>query len=258
MADPATFAIPCPRRAIAARALAALALLVAVSIAPPRAQAQEKVDLELILMVDGSGSIDDDEFILQRLGYAQAFRNPRVAAAIRNGALRKIAVSYVEWTGPFLQIPIIEWTVLHDEASIEAFATQLEVGPRELYTGGTAVGNAILYGGQSIKSNKFASKRRVIDVSGDGPTNRGFPAAIARDQMVAQGYTINGLPILSNYPGLDIFFLDNVIGGPGAFAIPARTFKDFNSAILTKLIREIALFDTPRGTQTAAREASER
>lgn len=216
------------------------------------AQDRQKVDLELILMVDGSGSIDDDEFILQRLGYAKAFRNPRVAAAIRNGPLRKIAVSYVEWTGPFLQVPIINWTVLHDNASIEAFATQLEVGPRELFSGGTAVGNAILYGAQSIDANAFQGSRRVIDVSGDGPTNRGMPAALARDQVVARGFTINGLPILSNYPGLDMFFLDNVIGGPGAFSIPAKSFKDFNSAILTKLIREIAGRDDLKASQAAA------
>jgi hypothetical protein len=257
-ADFANFTRPCLRRAVGTRVLAALVLLMAVSFVQPHALAQEKVDLELILMVDGSGSIDDDEFILQRLGYAKAFRNPRVAAAIRNGPLRRIAVSYVEWTGPFLQVPIIEWAVLHDKASIETFATQLEIGPRELFSGGTAVGNAILYGAQSIKSNKFSGKRRVIDVSGDGPTNRGFPAALARDQVVAQGYTINGLPILSNFPGLDVFFLDNVIGGPGAFSIPARTFKDFNSAILTKLIREIAGIDAPRGAETAARKTVER
>ncbi|MEE8140834.1 MAG: DUF1194 domain-containing protein, partial [Alphaproteobacteria bacterium] len=134
----------------------------------------------------------------------------------------------------------------------EAFATRLEIGPRELYTGGTAVGNAILYGAQSIESNNFAGKRRVIDISGDGPTNRGFPAALARDQAVAQGYTINGLPVLGNYPGLDVFFLDNVIGGPGAFSIPARTFKDFNAAILSKLIREIAAVGTPGRAQAAA------
>ncbi len=248
-----------PGRALLGRALATLALviLMALTVAPGPAQAQEKVDLELILMVDGSGSIDDDEFILQRLGYAKAFRNPRVTAAIRNGPRHKIAVTYVEWTGPFLQVPIIDWMVLHDIASVEAFATQLEIGPRELFTGGTAVGNAILYGAQSIRSNKFTGKRRVIDISGDGPTNRGFPAALARDQVVAEGHTINGLPILTNFPDLNIFFLDNVIGGPGAFSIPAQTFKDFNSAILTKLIREIATLDTPPATQTASQERSQ-
>lgn len=237
----------------AARVFTLLALVAAQTAVLPQARAQEKVDLELILMVDGSGSIDDDEFILQRMGYAKAFRNHRVASAIRNGPLGKIAVAYVEWTGPFLQVPIIDWVVLHDQASIEAFSTQLEVGPRELFSGGTAVGNAILYGAQSIKANKFLGTRRVIDVSGDGPTNRGFPAALARDQAVAQGCTVNGLPILTNYPGLDVFFLDNVIGGPGAFSIPAKTFKDFNSAILTKLIREIAGGIPPSGSQAAAR-----
>lgn len=231
-----------------------IAVLGALAAFPTHALAQDKVDLELILMVDGSGSIDDDEFILQRLGYAKAFRNPRVVAAIRNGPLHKIAVSYVEWTGPFLQVPIINWTVLHDKTSIEAFATQLEVGPRELFSGGTAVGNAILYGAQSIDANRFKGTRRVIDISGDGPTNRGMPAAIARDQVVARGFTVNGLPILSNYPELDVFFLDNVVGGPGAFSIPAKSFKDFNAAILTKLIREIAGRATPAQRQAAARD----
>jgi hypothetical protein len=229
-----------------------LILALMICLIGPGAQAQQKVDLELILMVDGSGSIDDDEFILQRLGYAKAFRNPRVGAAIRNGALGKIAVSYVEWTGPFLQISIVPWTVLGDKASIESFATRLEVSPRELFTGGTAVGNAILYGAQSIKSNKFQGKRRVIDISGDGQTNRGYPAALARDQVVAQGNTVNGLPILNNDPELDVFFLTNVIGGPGAFSIPAKTFKDFNSAILNKLIREIAAAPNGNARQAAA------
>jgi hypothetical protein len=229
-----------------------LGALLGLFAADPEAQAQEKVALELILMVDGSGSIDDDEFILQRLGYAKAFRNPRVGAAIRNGPLGKIAVSYVEWTGPFLQIPVIQWTVLRDQTSIEAFSTRLEISPRELFTGGTAVGNAILYGAQSIQSNKFQGKRRVIDISGDGQTNRGYPAALARDQAVAQKNTVNGLPILNNDPELDVFFINNVIGGPGAFSIPAKTFRDFNLAILNKLIREIAGISAPRRHQAAA------
>lgn len=243
---------PTPRPRRRSPALLAVALLGALALLGAPVQAQEKVDVELILMVDASGSIDDDEFILQRLGYAKAFRNPQVMSAIRNGPLGKIAVSYVEWTGPFLQVPIVDWTVLSDSASVEAFATRLEAGPRELFSGGTAVGNAILFGGQSIRANKFEGKRRVVDISGDGPTNRGFPAAIARDQVVAQGVTVNGLPILTNYAGLDVFFLDNVVGGPGAFSIPAKTFKDFNAAILTKLIREIA------GTGDAVPQAAER
>jgi len=202
--------------------------------------AQQKVDLELILMVDGSGSVDDDELLLQRLGYAQALRNPRVISAIGSGPLGRIAIAYVEWSGAVLKVPIVPWTVLSDRASIEAVARRLEKEPRVLYGGGTAIGNAILYGARSLDSNAFDGKRWVVDLSGDGPDRDGLPAIFGRDQAVAQGITVNGLPILGEFAGLNIFFLDNVIGGPGAFSIPARTFKDFNSAVLTKLIREIA------------------
>lgn len=240
-----------------ARALFCAVLISFALLAPSAARAQEKVDLVLILMVDASGSIDDDEFILQRMGYARAFRNPRVLNAIRSGALGKIAISYVEWTGPFLHAPITPWTVLSDAASMEKFAGILENTPRELFTGGTAVGNAILYGAKSIASSGFEAARRVIDVSGDGPVNRGIPAEFARDQVVAQGFTINGLPILSNYVELDAYFLDNVIGGPGAFSIPARNFRDFDAAVLAKLIREIADLDEAGTIQAVSAEGTE-
>ncbi len=220
--------------------------------AQAKPQGQIKVDLELILMVDGSGSVDDEEYRLQRLGYAQALRNPRVLGAIRNGPLGRIALAYVEWSGADLKVPIVDWTLLSDADSVLGFAKQLEVKPRELYSGGTAVGDAIVYGAQSLWSNGFQGKRRVIDISGDGPDRDGLPAALGRDQAVAQGNTINGLPVLGeDFPGLDIFYLDNVIGGPGAFSIPARSFKDINSAVLTKLIREIAGISGPRHIQRA-------
>jgi len=219
-----------------------LALLVVISaplLAAPAA-AQQKVDLELILMVDGSGSVDDKEFVLQRLGYVRALRNPRVISAIGSGPLGRIAIAYVEWSGADLKVPIVPWTLLSDKASIAAVADRLEREPRVLYGGGTAIGDAILYGVRSLATNAFQGKRRVIDLSGDGPDRDGLPAVFGRDQAVAQGITVNGLPILGEFDNLDIFFLDNVIGGPGAFSILAKTFKDFNSAILTKLIREIA------------------
>ena len=224
---------------LVARALLLLVVILSPLLEAPAA-AQQKVDLELILMVDGSGSVDDDEYLLQRLGYARALRNPRVISAIRNGPLGRIAIAYVEWSGPDLKVPIVPWTVLSDKASIEAVAKRLEKEPRVLYGGGTAIGDAILYGARSLAANAFEGKRRVIDLSGDGPDRDGLPAIFGRDQAVARGLTVNGLPILGEFPGLDVFFLDNVIGGPGAFSIPARTFKDFNSAVLTKLIREIA------------------
>jgi hypothetical protein len=199
------------------------------------------VDLELILMADGSGSVDQEEFLLQRQGYARALRQPRVLNAIKNGALGRIALTYVEWSGHSLQVPVVPWKVISTAADVEAFAQMLEKQPRSLQGGGTAVGSAILYGVESLNVNLYNGTRRVIDLSGDGPDKDGVAAAFGRDRAVAQGITVNGLPILSpERPNLDIFFMDNVIGGPGAFSIPAKGFKDFYSAILTKLIREIA------------------
>ncbi len=231
---------------------ACLVLAIPALAIPAEAQEKIKVDVELILMVDGSGSVDDEEYLLQRLGYARALRNPRVLSAIRNGPLGKIALTYVEWSGADLKVPIVDWTVLSDAASVLRFAKQLEEKPRDLYGGGTAVGDAILYGAHSLRSNAFQGTRRVIDISGDGPDRDGLPAAFGRDQAVAQGNTVNGLPVLgADFPGLDIFYLDNVIGGPGAFSIPARSFKDFNAAVLTKLIREIAGVNAPKAPQWA-------
>ena len=221
---------------------------------PDAARAQEKVDLELILMADVSGSVNRDEFLLQRLGYARALRNPRVLSAIRNGPVGRIAIAYVEWSGHFLKSVIVPWTVVSTPADVEKIAQTLETHPREIYGGGTAVGSAILYGAQSIMANSIEGTRKVVDLSGDGPDKDGMPAAVGRDQAVAQGMTVNGLPILGEFPGLDVFFLDHVIGGPGAFSIPARDYKDFQSAILTKLIREIAGLTDPSAPQAAQRQ----
>lgn len=203
------------------------------------------VDVELILMSDVSGSVDDEEFILQRRGYAEALRNPRVLAAIRSGPRGQIALSYVEWSGPFLQFPVIDWQLVSGAEDLESIAGRLETRPRAIRGGGTAVGHAIDYAMQSILGNGYQGTRQVIDVSGDGPDNRGsLPASVARDRAVAAGMTINGLPILDGtHPMLEFFFLDDVIGGPGAFSIPARGFHDFSAAILAKLIREIAGMD---------------
>jgi len=211
---------------------------------PARAQqgeaGLEEVDLELVLMVDASGSVDAQEYRLQRVGYIQAFRDPRVLNAIRSGYLRKIAVALVEWTGPFRQTAIADWTVLSDDDSIAAFAARLQESPRVLYGGGTAVGAAIQYGTETIDANRFTAQRRVIDVSGDGSATSGPPARLERDRAVAKGFVVNGLPILTDEPNLDRYYQDEVIGGPGAFMIVAKDFEDFAKAIETKLIREIA------------------
>lgn len=202
--------------------------------------AQEKVDLELILLADGSGSVDDEEFLLQRIGYARALRHPTIIRAVTGGRLGRIALTYVEWSGPELHIPIVPWTTIGSKADIKAFAKKLEEHPRELYGGGTALGDAIIYGMNSLNSNAYDGARRVIDISGDGPDRNGLDATVGRDQAVAAGITVNGLPILTGWPGLERFFYDNVIGGPGAFVEAARGFKDIYYAIRRKLIREIA------------------
>jgi hypothetical protein len=246
------------RQAYVILARAWLVVLLAVSLDSPLA-AQEtasgevKVSVELILMADGSGSIDDPEFDLQRGGYAKALRHPSVLEAIRGGFLGQIALSYVEWSGPYLQVPIVPWTLIRNKNDLEEFAFLLEHKPRELYGGGTAPGNAILHGAESLLTNAFNGRRKVIDISGDGPDRNGIPSAFGRDQAVAQGITINGLPILLDFPGLDIFFRENVIGGRGAFVIAATGFDDFYDAVRKKLILEIAGDPSDEAPQTAER-----
>ncbi len=221
---------------VLALALAAFHILCSAD----RAAARERVDLELILMADGSGSVDDEEFLLQRIGYARALRHPTILRAVTGGRLGRIALTYVEWSGPELHVPIVPWTVIRTKEDLEAFAGKLESHPRELYGGGTALGDAIVYGMKSLQSNAYQGTRSVIDISGDGPDRDGLDAKAGRDQAVAAGFTVNGLPILTGWPGLERFFFDNVIGGPGAFVEAARGFRDVYYAIRRKLIREIA------------------
>ncbi len=215
-----------------------LALLLAPFLPAP-ASAETRVDLELILMADASGSIDHEEFLLQRRGYARALRDPRVADAVLSGLLGRIALAYVEWSGPTLQTAIVPWTLIQGRAGLADFASRLEAVPRRIFYGGTAPGNAILYGVASLQSNAYKGLRRVIDVSGDDQDIDGIPVTQGRDQAVARGITVNGLPILDGWPELAPFFRDNVIGGPGAFHITANDFRDFGIAIRKKLIREI-------------------
>ena len=198
------------------------------------------VDVELVLAADASGSIDAGEHALQRMGYAQALRDPRVLNAIRGGGEQAIAVTYVEWTGRGMHATIVPWTVIKDQESAERVAQQLLAMPRMLFGGGTAVGEAVFYAATLFDDNGIESDRQVIDVSGDGQTSAGRPSHLARDFAAQKGITVNGLPILTDEPRLDIFYEQNVIGGPGAFMVPAAGFHDFADAVLHKLIREVA------------------
>ncbi len=200
----------------------------------------EQVDLRLVLAVDASGSVDRIRFDLQKQGYVAAFRNARVLSAIRSGAHQAIAVTMVQWTGPRLHVQVIPWTVIRDQATAEAVAAAIEGVPRQLFGGGTSISGALDYGRTLLALSEHESARQVIDVSGDGSNNSGRAVTRARDEAVAAGVGINGLPILSLEPDLDAYYQANVIGGPGAFVIPAQSYDNFADAILKKLIMEIA------------------
>ena len=203
--------------------------------------AQTVVDLQLVLAVDASGSVNATRFELQKQGYAAAFRHPRLLSAIRQGAQQSIAVTMVQWTGPTLQVQVVPWTLLKDEDSVLAFADAIEKSPRELFSGGTSISGAIDHGMMMLAASPYKSTKRVIDVSGDGSNNRGRPARDARDDAVRGGVVINGLPILALEPYLDRYYYDHVIGGPGSFMIPAESYETFAQAVLRKLILEIAM-----------------
>ncbi|HVY57454.1 MAG TPA: DUF1194 domain-containing protein [Xanthobacteraceae bacterium] len=206
----------------------------------PGARAETAVDLQLVLAVDASGSVNQTRFELQKQGYAAAFRNPRVISAVRSGAAQAIAVTMVQWTGPRLQIQVLPWTRIGDAESAAAFAAAIEATPRQLFGGGTSISGAIDYAMTLLPEGGFKGTRRVIDVSGDGANTSGRPVTLARDDAVRAGVTINGLPILSIEPDLDRYYFEFVIGGPGSFMIAAKDYESFAEAILKKLIQEIA------------------
>lgn len=226
-----------------------LALCVSALCVPDAALAKDvPVDLELVLAVDVSASMTPDEQKLQRQGYIDAFRSPRVTAAARSGAFGRIAVTYVEWANEDRQGVVVPWTLVEDEVSARAFADALSGVPvgRDF---STSISQALLFSQRQFDDNGFAGERRAIDLSANGPNNRGVPVAVARDVVVADGIIINGLPImirlrwgggLYSIAGLDFYFEDCVIGGPGAFVMPVRNVREFAAIIERKLILEIA------------------
>jgi hypothetical protein len=206
------------------------------------------VDLQLVLAVDISGSVSDERFNLQHQGYAQAFRSWRLLEAIRSGSARSIAVTVTHWTGPSQQAQVVPWMVVSDEASMIALSEAIERTTRQLSGGPTSISGAIDHAVTLFPQSGLKGGRRVINVSGDGANNNGRPAAEARDDAVRSGVTINGLPILALEPGLDQYYLTDVIGGPNAFMIVAESYEAFAEAVLKKLITEIAGLDDERAT----------
>ncbi len=198
------------------------------------------VDLELVLAVDASASVRYQEYSLQMQGLAAAFRDPSVAAAIRAATPRGIAVSLVQWSGVGAQAVLVDWALVEDTASAAAFADRIDAAPRRVRAGGTALGDAVLFGLAALAANDFQGQRQVIDVSGDGRANVGTAPVLARGQAVAAGVTVNGLAILEEESDLDSYYAENLIGGPGAFLQTADDSADFARAIKRKLITEIS------------------
>jgi hypothetical protein len=218
----------------------------------PFARATEEVDLLLALAVDVSRSIDQQKFLLQRDGYVAAVSDRGVLDAIRSGPHQKIALNFVEWSGSGAQKLLIDWTVIDGAASARRFGDQLVEFPRS-FADRTSISGGIEFAAAQIARSPFTAPRHIIDVSGDGTNNAGRDVQGARAEVVAKGITINGLVILTpqgqflfnadhtNPPGgLEKYYRDNVIGGPGAFVMVAEDFNAFGKAIIKKLIAEIA------------------
>jgi len=226
--------------------LIALALLSA-----PAALAAEPVDLLLVLSSDVSRSVDHPKFLLQREGYAAAVSNTQVLDAIKSGPHGKIALCFVEWSGYGAQKLVIDWAVIDGAGSARKFGDQLVELPRS-FADRTSISGGIDFAAAQFERSPYEAPRRTIDVSGDGTNNAGREVRLARDEAVAKGIVINGLVILSerqmpwnaehtNPPGgLENYYRDNVIGGPGAFVMVAENFQSFGRAIIKKMIAEIA------------------
>ncbi|WP_343206710.1 DUF1194 domain-containing protein [Azospirillum soli] len=200
------------------------------------ASADRPVSLELVLAIDGSTSIRGDLFEFQLQGHAAAFRDPKVVEAIASGG--GIAVTLVQWSNPSALQMLVPWTRIADEAAADRFAAAIDAVPRQPLRGSTGIGGALL-NASNLFGGDHTARRRVIDIVSNGYNNIGIIPEAARDRVVAQGITINGLVILDEVPWLADYFEAHVIGGPAAFVMVADTPQSFGRAILDKLIQEI-------------------
>lgn len=213
----------------------------------PAAEEANRVDVELILAVDVSYSMDMDELALQREGYAGAIVSKEFLQALKTGPTGKVAVTYFEWAASTDQKIVIPWRVIDGPESAGAVAEEILKAPLRRASR-TSISGAINFAMPLFDANDYHGIRRVIDISGDGPNNNGEPVTIARDAALAKGVTINGLPIMSketNYAtmdieNLDIYYEDCVIGGAGSFVVPIKNKEKFKEAIRTKLVMEVA------------------
>jgi len=229
----------------------ALLFAMAVLVAPARAELVH-VDLELVLAVDTSRSMDRDELRIQRQGYVLALEHPAVTSAFQMGPLGRVALTFMEWGGPFHSKVLVDWTLIESREDALAFAMELRKAPINNLRG-TSISHAMIRAKEMIETNQFEGTRKVIDISGDGPNNRGRPVVETRDEVAAAGIEINGLPFmvkrasgLFSIPDLDIYYEDCVITGDSAFVIPISRMDKLVASIRQKLVLEISGFQPER------------
>jgi Protein of unknown function (DUF1194) len=217
-------------------------------VAQPRAETDANaVDVQLVLAVDVSYSMDMDELAIQREGYAQAIVSKEFLQALKTGPNGKVAVTYFEWAASSDQKIIIPWRVIDGPESADAVAAEILKTPIRRASR-TSISGAIYFAMPLFDQSPYHGLRRVIDISGDGPNNNGPPVTIARDEALSKGIIINGLPIMVKEPSystmdidnLDYYYEDCVVGGPGSFVVTIKDREKFKEAIRTKLLMEVA------------------
>jgi len=230
--------------------------------ATAHAQAQEPVDVALVLAVDVSRSMSPGELSIQREGYAAALNHPDVVRAISQGAYGRIAVTMFEWAGNSSIRSVFDWTLVENVADADALSAMVRnsspVGLRR-----TSISGAILHALRLLDEAPYNGFRKVIDISGDGPNNQGQPVQAAREVALTRRVVINGLPLMTsdgfdggfNIPDLDVYYSDCVIGGPGSFLVPVTSWDQFPEAIRRKLILEIGALPAIRQTVVPAQAA---
>ena len=220
---------------------------------------EPEVDVELVLAVDISQSMDNEEQEVQRRGYVSAITSAEFMQAIKMGPIGRIAVTYIEWGGQNEHFTVADWQMIEDETDARAFAKKISDAPLR-HVQRTSISSALQHASMRMVNNGFQGLRKVIDISGDGPNNQGGLVTASRDAVLAAGVTINGLPLMLkkrnvgwyHLPNLDHYYEDCVIGGPGSFAIPVNSLEGFADAIRMKLVMEIAgLTPNPPGVMHA-------
>lgn len=224
--------------------LTACALIVLGQVA---AAADEAVDVELLLSIDVSRSIEPEEYLIQRDGYVAALTHPQVVGAMLSGPYGRVALSVVEWAGATQQRVVVPWTLVASAEDAAAIAGQL-ANEQPVFWRRTSISAMLGFAASLFDNNGFTSQRQIIDVSGDGPNNDGPPVALARDAVLARGIVINGLPLLTRnismryfeLDDLDQYYQDCVVGGPGSFVIPVTRWEDFAETVRRKLVLELS------------------